>query len=600
MLLTRLVELARTDPSIPAPFYADKIVRWVVELNPDGSLASLHPIDLADSSEPSRRIGSRHAVPSVQRSGLGSKPMLAVDTAEYALGWTANPARQGKAAAYHRAFQELVARWHAAEATPPAATLHAFFTDGHASKLIRPEGLAGSQLVAFRAAGSFLHATPSAQRFWADEAQGRKASSRTGLCLVCGQPGPLLQTIPHPLPARLVPGATQAAALVSFNEPTHGFDLRTQLVHTPICTACGLQAMIALERLLAGAATSSTLPGQDARLAWWTTTQVDFSLKTLEDPDPRQVAELLQSAVHGRKPGDTDLAVFCGLMVGGNIARVVVREWIELPLDRVKANLGQWFRDHAMVDPWTGEPRYVGISRLSIVAGRWIPGRGTQQGHYARLGASGADRPDGLYRALLATALLARPLPPKLLAHLVYRIRTDRRVDTDRAALLRLALLRRPGTTHTPEALMPTLNPNQRQPAYLAGRIFAALDDLQQSAVRARGDKELNTTFADRYFARAVTSPAVALVAGRRDARAWLKRLRRDRPAWATNAERRLDELFAQLAEAGGMPNGAVLADQAAFILGYHQQRVAIRAERTSSNTAPEAPTSPEREGASA
>jgi CRISPR-associated protein Csd1 len=597
MLLTRLVELARTDQSMPVPFYADKTVRWVVELNPDGSLAAAHPIDLADSSDRARRNGSTHAVPSVQRSGTGSKPMLAVDTAEYALGWTSDSIRQAKAANYHRAFQDLVARWHAAEGTPPAATLHAFYADGHATSLRRPEGLVGSQLVAFRAAGRFLHATESAQRFWAGEAQDRKASTRTGLCLVCGQPGPLLQTIPQQLPARLVPGATQTAALVSFNEATHGFDLRTQLVHTPICITCGLQAMSALERLLADAATSSRLPGQDARLAWWVTSQVAFSLETLDDPDPRQVAELLGSAARGR-PADTDLAVFCGLVVGGNISRVVVREWIELPLGRVKANLGRWFLDHAMVESWTGEPRYVGVGRLAVVAGRWIPGRGNEHGRYARFGAPGADRPDGVYRALLSTALLRRPLPPKLLAHLVHRIRTDGRVDTERAALLRLALLRRPDIPNR-EALMPTLNPAHRQPAYLAGRIFAVLEDLQQSATRARGDEALNTTFADRYFARAVTSPAVALVAGRRDARAWLKRLRRDRPAWAANAERRLDELFAQLAEAGGMPHGAVLADQAAFILGYHQQRAATRTERTSSTGAAQPPTS-QQEGASA
>jgi CRISPR-associated protein Csd1 len=171
-------------------------------------------------------------------------------------------------------------------------------------------------------------------------------------------------------------------------------------------------------------------------------------------------------------------------------------------------------------------------------------------------------------------------------------------VDAERAALLRLALLRRPGIAN-PEALMPTLNPAHRQPAYLAGRIFAVLEDLQQSAVRARGGEALNTTFADRYFARAVTSPAVALVAGRRDARAWLKRLRRDKPAWAADAERRLDDLFAQLAEAGGMLHGAVLADQAAFILGYHQQRAATRTERAGGKTAPARSLSPEQEGTS-
>ena len=127
---------------------------------------------------------------------------------------------------------------------------------------------------------------------------------------------------------------------------------------------------------------------------------------------------------------------------------------------------------------------------------------------------------------------------------------------------------------------MPALNPPHRQPAYLAGQVFAVLEDIQLSAARAGGDEAPGVTFTDRYFARAVTSPAVALVAGRRDARAWLKKLRRERPTWATAAERRLDDLFGQIAAAGGIPHGAVLADQAAFILGYHQQRAALRASR--------------------
>ena len=66
---------------------------------------------------------------------------------------------------------------------------------------------------------------------------------------------------------------------------------------------------------------------------------------------------------------------------------------------------------------------------------------------------------------------------------------------------------------------MPVLNPHNHKPAYLAGQTFAVLEDIQLSAARAAGDDAPNVTFTDRYFARAVTSPAVALVAGRRDAR---------------------------------------------------------------------------------
>lgn len=581
MLLTRLVDYGRADPEVLPPFYQPALVRWVVELAGDGTPASPQLTDLADPTDRARRNGVVHPVPSVQRSGTASKPMLAADTAEYALGWASEPERDAKAATHHAAFRELVGRWQEAEPSSAAAALHAFLCGGHAAGLVRPPDLAGSQRVAFRVQGRFVHDTEDARRFWAVEASGRKGSARRGLCLACGRWEQLLQTIPQQLPTRLVPGATNTASLVSFNKATHGFALQTQLVHTPICTTCGLLAMSALERLLDGT-TSWTLPGQDARLAWWVTGAVEFDLDTLDDPQPEKVATMLDSAARGRRPADDRaLSVFCALVVGGNVSRVMVREWIEQPLPRIQDSLRKWFDDHEIADAWTGEPRYVGMRRLATASGRWVRGRGEQHGHYAKLGAPGADRPDGVHRALLSTALLAKPLPAKLLAHVVHRVRADGRLDTERAALIRLALWRRPGIPN-PEAFMPMLNPAHRQPAYLAGRIFAALEDVQASASRARGDQQLNTTFTDRYFARAITSPAVAIVAGRRDAGAWLKRLRRDRPAWAVVAERRLDELFEQLAEAGGLPHGALLADQAAFILGYHQQRAAIRAERVS------------------
>jgi CRISPR-associated protein Csd1 len=276
------------------------------------------------------------------------------------------------------------------------------------------------------------------------------------------------------------------------------------------------------------------------------------------------------------------MAMFCSVAIGGNVSRVVVRDWIEMPLSRIQDNLAAWFADHQMTNTWDGVTRYVGRGQMALVSGRWQPDKKA----YAKPGSSGEDRPAGMYQALQRAALLGKPLPPKLLGHVIRRIRADGHLDTERAALIRLALVRRPGTRN-PEAYMPVLNPHNNEPAYLAGRVFAVLEDIQLSAARAAGDDAPNVSFTDRYFARAVTSPAVALVTGRRDARAWLKKLRRDRPTWAVRAEQRLDELFTQIAAAGGIPHGAVLADQAAFILGYHQQRAELRASRTSSKTEP-------------
>jgi CRISPR-associated protein Csd1 len=591
MLLARLVDYAtdaaRAGTGVPPPYYKPQKIRWVLELNPDGSLAAEQLQPLADPDDPVHRNGVEFVVPSITKTS-GIAPRIAVDTPEYVFGWVPDGGNTDRVGRAHAAFTELTASWAAADPAGPAQALHHFLSDGHVRNVIPPDSWGRGDQVIIRVhddPGVFLHDTASARQYWASVAASRKESGTTGLCLVCGTTGELLRTIPQQLPARLVPQATQSASLVSVNKATHGFGLQEQLVHTPICARCGLAAMSALESLLSDQ-WKSALAGQDTRLAWWVTGGSDLDLDPLDDPRPRpeQIAHMLGGPARGRgsSAGGESLAMFCAVAIGGNVSRVVIREWIEMPLQEIRSNLESWFADHQMIDTWDAETRYAGLSQLARVSGRWQADRKS----YAKPGSSGEDRPAGTYQALLRAALLRKPLPPKLLAHLVRRVRADGRLDTERAALIRLALVRRPGISN-PEAYMPALNPGNHQPAYLAGRIFAVLEDIQLSAARAAGDSAPNVTFTDRYFARAVTSPAVALVAGRRDARAWLKKLRRDRPTWAIAAERRLDDLFDQIAKAGGIPHGVVLADQAAFIIGYHQQRAALRASRSSGTTEP-------------
>jgi len=584
MLLARLVEYTRDHLISPPPFYRAQKAQWILELRADGSPLTPTLTPLADPGDPLRKNGVEYVVPSITKT-VGIEPKVALDNPEYLLGWIAKGAKADRVAKAHQAFIDLIDQWVKSDPDSPARALHRFLTEGHVERFTEPEGWGRGDLILVRIhddsvpGGFFLHETGSAHQFWDRVAYSRKGSGNSGLCLVCGSMGKLLKTIPQQLPARLVPQASQSASLVSINKATHGFALQEQLTHTPICVQCGLAAMGALESLL-DHQWRSALTGQNTRLAWWVTGEADLTLDPLDDPraHPEQVARILGAAARGRQAAplsQEDLSTFCALTIGGNVSRVMVRDWIELPLARIQENLAAWFTDHAIVDAWTGEVRYIGLGRMALASGRWLGDRKI----YAAFGASGADRPDGLYQGLLRAALLNKPLSPKLLAHVVHRIRTDGRLDTERATLLRLALVRRPGISR-PEAYMPLLNPDHHQPSYLAGRLFAVLEDVQLSASRAGGDDAPNVTFTDRYFSRAVTSPAVALVAGRKDARAWLKRLRRDQPGWAHRAEEILDELFSQLAAVGGVPHGAVLADQAAFILGYHHQRATTRAER--------------------
>ena len=137
---------------------------------------------------------------------------------------------------------------------------------------------------------------------------------------------------------------------------------------------------------------------------------------------------------------------------------------------------------------------------------------------------------------------------------------------------------------------MAGLDPDNHDPAYLAGRIFAVLEQIQRSstsdqakkndgqpATQANTPRQVNTSFTDRYFGGAVANPRIALIQGQQLAQAWLKKLNRTRPGTASALRQQLTDLFDCFEATAGLPGQADLARQATFILGYHQQRADSR-----------------------
>ena len=138
---------------------------------------------------------------------------------------------------------------------------------------------------------------------------------------------------------------------------------------------------------------------------------------------------------------------------------------------------------------------------------------------------------------------------------------------------------------------MAGLDPDNHDPAYLAGRIFAVLEQIQQrsaepgqarknadqAAAQANTSRKVNTSFTDRYFGGAIANPRIALIQGQQLAQAWLKKLNRTRPGTASALRQQLTGLFDCFEATAGLPGQADLTRQATFILGYHQQRADSR-----------------------
>ncbi|MGX7828956.1 type I-C CRISPR-associated protein Cas8c/Csd1 [Actinokineospora sp. 24-640] len=567
MLLQRLAEHARQDPDA-RPFHRKLAFRWELRLSADGAPLSKALESLMVVDDKGRPRPSEHTVPAVVRT-VGVAANLAADDVQYVLGWVDADTKPARAEQCHAAFIDLTRRWAARHPDDIAARAMSLFYERNGPNLLAPtEDIGSKDRVLVTVEGMPAYRSTSAATFWAEEAARRKGGANSGLCLVCGQYGALLDTIPSKVPARWVPGASNDAALVSINERVFGYDLTTQLDCTPICIGCGEAASNGLVRVLTSPQ-AVNYGGQDSRLAWWLTDPAAFDpMNLVFDGDPSAIKKHLD-AVHQGDQGrfetlseTTDLSRFCALSLGGNVARIMVRDWIEMPLPILNRRITAWFDDHRISPLWATDSEWQSLQRMVRVTGRWL----RREKRYAFLGAKGTDRPDGVQRDLLRALLRDVPPPPSLLAHLVNRIRSDGHLDTTRAALIRLLLTRSHLSVEKP---MPSLDTTSSDPSYVCGRIFATLESLQYAALGGK----LNTTYGDRYFAGAINNPRAAVVNGRKDANAWLRKLRRINRGAAVNLDKALDELFDLLTRSGGLPSGTNVAQQSMFLLGYHHQR---------------------------
>ncbi|WP_446225073.1 type I-C CRISPR-associated protein Cas8c/Csd1 [Nocardia sp. IBHARD005] len=609
MLLERLTAYARENSEVIPAFHREREFRWKLDIRTrSNSEVRVRLIATPDPERPKR--GMAHLVPASTRT-VGVSAHLGADDVQYVLGWAdedANPVRVGQC---HAAFVALIDRWAAEVPVETDAVPHrlaAVLRSGALATVERPEEVRAKDGVVIALDGRYVHESSSAAKFWGECVGEAKGSGRTGLCMVCGRSAALANTIPAKVPAALIPGASNDAALVSVNERVFGYDLAAQLTHIPICFGCADDMMGGLTSLLSSPH-SVSFPGQNSRLAWWVTDPGEADhIGLVFDPDPAAVLGLFASVGSGHS-ARRSRGRFCWLAVGGNVARIMVREYVDIALadgdgatPSHDANIAAWFRDHRNTPRNTtakilanGNEIRAGVwehrfESLVLALGRWD--RRTKG--YRPFGAKDADRPDTASHQLFRVAILNRPVPVALRAHLIHRIRNDGRIDDRRAALARLALARATPRPEEPSIPM-TLDETCTDPAYVSGRLFAALESTQRwahSPIRRTTTpqpdsesgperSEVNSTFGDRYLRRAIDTPRSVLVQGRKESIAWITKLRRLQASSGNGALKRLDDLYALLEVGGGAPRRNTLRQQEQFILGYHHQRAAARSAAT-------------------
>lgn len=566
MLLTNLYELSQRKDikaKLPIEGYNNVPLKWIVNIDLEGNLLGFD--DLGDRN--------KRMLPDCKRAS-GIKPKLLADKCDYVFGYADANVAAEKVTERHRQFKELIDKC-AAHTKEPSVLAVANFLDNWLperdnEKLIA-KGIEPSQVVTFSIQypdgntvipADALAGITAIESFWARSLTGEDDADNQQVimtCLVTNQERPVEERLPVAIKG-IPNGQTSGTALVSANAlPFTSYGLKNSLT-SPICREAGEGFAKALNHLLASDDSKFVL-NNNVAFVFWTQNSTKVKSAVWKNDQPKKIREILIGLISGNKrlarlKADRYYAV--ALSASG--ARVVVRDWIDIALDRAIQNLINWFDNQDLVDTWGEEDekrKYLSIYRLSKCLYR-----DAKKDDIARISTQ-----------LIHVAIQGGRLPNEILAQLVRRNRAERDVDRDRAALMKLVL-----TTQYPNQMtnMNCLNedPQFTEPldraAYYCGRLLAQLEQIQ---IQALG-RDVNATLIDRFYGAASATPGKVLGKLVENSQPHLARIRKDKRGVYEALQQQLEDILSNISpEDGKFPTNLNTVQQSIFALGYYHQR---------------------------
>ena len=549
MLLQKLVEYASDRIKQTPPLYAERTIRYIVELDTDGNPLSV--TDTSDSSNRRTRNGASRLAPQIQRT-VAIKPLLLADRSDYTFGRKRVTDRsEQQAQKRNAAYMEVLKRCAAETGEPAVAAVLRFLSNDPFSRLMLPGDFDESAALTFRVEDSFVVDLLAVREFWArDHSLCGSGGSYHAQCMVCGREGPVLERLQGKIKG--IPGGqSSGTTLISANEDAfESYGLEASRV-APTCESCGELFTKALNELLATEGNSYRIGG--AAFVFWTREETPFSVRSFFDkPDTEEVRALIASVQTGRSTAPDETAFYTASLTGSG-GRAVVRDWMDTTVANVKRSLAQWFRMQRIVNWDNSDPKPLSLYQLTSATVR-----------------DTRDLSPTTPRALLRAALVGTPLPSTLLYQAVRRNQAEQKLTHPRAALIKLVLMSQTRNYDNQEDDMVSLNEEHSNPAYHCGRLLAELEAAQRGAIPGA-----NATITDRFYGTASTAPASVLPRLLRGAQPHLSKLERDRPGAYHALTRRIEEICARILK---FPKTLTLEGQGLFSLGYYHQRAHDRA----------------------
>lgn len=574
MILQALCDYYERKPDLPRLGFETKAIPFVIEINSAGQLVQ---IEDTRTLEGKKKIARNFVVPQGEKKTSGVSANLLWDNAEYVLGLPAQDKlekiRKGKdAEKKEKEYRERLVEMHqefieniralSTSIEQEEAGLHAVLNLLESANISQlevnqhwPEIIETNPTITFRLNGDKeLVCQRSAIRVVLG---GTDADAEKITCLISGDTDGFERL--HTAIKGVWGAQSSGANIVSFNKDSFNSFGKEQGANAPVGKRAAFAYTTSLNYLLSKESTQRIQVG-DASTVFWSEKHTDledtfadlFDEPPKDDPakQTRAIEALFNTPQTGAFSDDGGKTRFYVLGLAPNAARISVRFWQVGTVAEMSARIRQHFEDIKIIHASFEKP-YLSLFRLLVAT--------ASQGKSENI-------PPNLAGEFMRAILAGLPYPQTLLQAAVRRIRAEREVNYSRAALIKACLNRqaRYSPPNQEKEIAVSLDDSNTNPGYRIGRLFAALEKIQEEAVNP------SATIRDRFYGAASSTPVTVF--------ANLMKLKNHHLSKMEEGRKRyFEKLIGQImSDINDFPAHLSLADQGRFAIGYYHQRQAF------------------------
>lgn len=564
MILQSLVqyyEILKQQGKVTEPGWCSAKVSYALDIEKNGELKGIIPLKTEEKrGKKTVEIPITLRVPRMESRSSGVKANFLCDNSKYFLGID----EKGCGKRIQECFEsskekhlKILQDVH----SEFAEAVKNFFTnwnpeDAQNNIHIQPiwdDLTAGGNLI-FCMGTKYAHEDTEIQSAWAEQNLVSE-NSQKGICMVTGEKTEIERI--HTAIKGVQGAQSSGAALVSFNAPAFESYGKEQSYNAPVGKYAAFAYTTALNYLLSQR--KYVYVFGDTTIVFWAESgeedyQEAFSFSFEPEEDNQEMLEgVFQALKQGKAIAIEDIEInpsekFYILGLGPNAARLSVRFFYQNSFGNILNNLKKHYDRMEIKRPSWDSTRYLGVSRILYET---INKNAKEKKPQPNMVA-------GVFRAILSGARY----PESLYTNTLIRIRAEQGVITrGRAAIIKAYLIRNKSILQEEDKFV-GLNEEYNDVAYVLGRLFAVLEEIQENA-----NPGINATIRDRYFNSACSSPASVFPVLMKLKNSHIRKLEAFKKI---HYEKMLTDLQGRIEMK--YPKKLNLDEQGKFILGYYHQ----------------------------